>query len=180
MFSQKVQKRSWKKKQTWAFWRVKGFWCQPYPASFEHPSVHQVRTHQSHVDAVLLRGFQLVAQRLVEPDGTKLAGAVILQGLKERENKLVLRSCARVCTHEPATASSHMAPGHPGLYLLLMTHSQWRVLFYSFISILLQYIRRAHGRAEGFDVVHSGNNLRRKERRDGLSKHRWTWRNTGG
>lgn len=51
----------------------------PYPAAFEHSRVDQVRAHQSHVDAILLRGLQLMAQWLVEADGTKLTGAVILR-----------------------------------------------------------------------------------------------------
>lgn len=60
----------------------------PYPAAFEHPRVHQVGAHQGHVDAVLLRRLQLVAQRLVEADGTELTGAVVLG--ERRENKLAL------------------------------------------------------------------------------------------
>lgn len=50
----------------------------PYSAAFEHARVDQVGAHQSHVDAVLLRGLQLVAQGLVESDGTELTGTVIL------------------------------------------------------------------------------------------------------
>lgn len=51
----------------------------PYSAAFEHARVDQVGAYQGHVDAILLRGLQLVAQRLVESDGTKLAGTVILR-----------------------------------------------------------------------------------------------------
>lgn len=54
------------------------FLYSPDPAAFEHSRVDQVRAHQGHVDAVLLRGLQLMAQRLVEADGTELTGAVIL------------------------------------------------------------------------------------------------------
>ena len=50
----------------------------PYPAAFEHARVHQVGTHQRHLNAVLIRSLDLVAQRLVEADGPELTGAVIL------------------------------------------------------------------------------------------------------
>lgn len=54
------------------------FLTSPYSAAFKHARVDQVGAHQGHVDAVLLRGLQLVAQRLVEPDGAELTGTVIL------------------------------------------------------------------------------------------------------
>lgn len=58
---------------------------QPYPAAFEHPRVNQVRAHQGHVNAVLLRSLQLMAQGLVEANGTKLAGTVILGGMDREQ-----------------------------------------------------------------------------------------------
>ena len=51
----------------------------PYPASAEHAGVHKVGTHQSHLDPVLLRRLDFVAQGLMETDGSELAGAVILK-----------------------------------------------------------------------------------------------------
>lgn len=57
----------------------------PYSASSEHARVHQVRTHQRHLDTVLLRSLDFVAQGLVEADGTELASAVIL---KPRGNRV--------------------------------------------------------------------------------------------
>lgn len=50
----------------------------PDPAALEHAGVHQEGAHQRHFDPVFLCSLQLVAQRLVEADGPKLAGAVIL------------------------------------------------------------------------------------------------------
>lgn len=56
-----------------------GAGSSPYSAAFEHARVDQVGAYQGHVDAVLLRGLYLMAQRLMESDGTELAGAVILR-----------------------------------------------------------------------------------------------------
>lgn len=57
----------------------------PYPATFEQLGVHQVRAHQSHADAVLFRDLNLMAQRFMETDGTKLTGAVILKGIEGKK-----------------------------------------------------------------------------------------------
>ena len=45
----------------------------------KHPCVHDVRADQSGFDAVQVLGPQLVGQRLVETDGSKLTRTVILK-----------------------------------------------------------------------------------------------------
>lgn len=50
----------------------------PYPAASEHACVHQIWTHQRHLDAVFLWSLDLMAEWLVEADGSELARAVIL------------------------------------------------------------------------------------------------------
>lgn len=70
----------------------------PYPATFEHSRVDQVRAHQGHVDAVLLWGFNLVAQGLVKPNGTELAGTVILSRIKRKQIWPVNKKKKKKCT----------------------------------------------------------------------------------
>lgn len=58
--------------------KIRQFEYLPYPAASEHACVHQIWTHQRHLDAFFLRSLDLVAEGLVEADGAELAGAVIL------------------------------------------------------------------------------------------------------
>lgn len=53
--------------------------ASPDFAACEHPRVHDVRANQGGFDAIHALRQQLVRQRLVETDGSKFTGAVILR-----------------------------------------------------------------------------------------------------
>lgn len=63
----------------------------PYPAAPEHARVHQIWTHQCHLDAVFLWSLDLVAEWLVEADGSELARAVILPLWVKQTSKEMLK-----------------------------------------------------------------------------------------
>ena len=147
----------------------------PYPAALEHPGVDQVRAHQRHLDAVLLRGLQLVAQRLVEPNGTELTGAVILRDdgergrEREREQVNPVKLCPGLRPGTTENISTHAPWAQRSLLAVNDTATKTQSEPVRRSTVSLAFFSCASGgcsaRWGGFDVVGCGNNLSQKKRR---------------